>query len=66
MGAETTFGTFLVAYVETQRHASFLDVSEVRAGILIIVIVLLFVIGVLFVVLFVIVTVRYVLLLLKY
>eukprot|EP00802_Teleaulax_amphioxeia_P012805 Tamp_12850.p1 GENE.Tamp_12850~~Tamp_12850.p1 ORF type:complete len:566 (+),score=84.82 Tamp_12850:26-1699(+) len=34
VGAETTFGTFLVAYVETQRHASFLDVSEVRADLI--------------------------------
>ena len=34
VGAETTFGTFLVAYVETQREAGLVDVSEVQADLM--------------------------------
>ena len=34
VGAETTFGTFLVTYVETQREAGSLAVSEVQADLM--------------------------------
>eukprot|EP00961_Rhodomonas_salina_P292492 3932982-Rhodomonas_salina.1 len=34
VGAETTFGTFLVAYVEAQRSAGLLTTTEARADLM--------------------------------